>query len=44
MSIIDLSLLPAPAVIEELDFEDLYQQLLVDFQEAMGEGWTAAFE
>ncbi|MEZ1745684.1 MULTISPECIES: baseplate assembly protein [Pseudomonas] len=44
MSIIDLSLLPAPAVIEELDFEDLYQQLLVDFQEAMGEGWTAALE
>lgn len=44
MSIIDLSLLPAPTVIEELDFEDLYQQLLVDFQEAMGDAWTAALE
>jgi len=44
MSIIDLSLLPAPAVIEELDFEDLYQQLLLDFQAAMGPGWTAALE
>ncbi len=44
MSIIDLSLLPAPAVIEELDFEDLYQQLLLDFQAAMGPEWTAALE
>ncbi len=44
MSIIDLSLLPAPAVIEELDFEDLYQQLLLDFQAAMGPGWTAVLE
>lgn len=44
MSIIDLSLLPAPAVIEELDFEDLYQQLLLDFQAAMGLEWTAALE
>ncbi|MEL7940974.1 baseplate assembly protein [Pseudomonas delhiensis] len=44
MSIIDLSLLPAPAVIEELDFEDLYQQLLLDFQAAMVPGWTAVLE
>ncbi|WP_324710096.1 baseplate assembly protein [Pseudomonas citronellolis] len=44
MSIIDLSLLPAPAVIEEIDFEDLYQQMLDDFRTAMGEGWTAVLE
>ncbi|ANI16765.1 baseplate assembly protein [Pseudomonas citronellolis] len=44
MSIIDLSLLPAPAVIEEIDFEELYQQLLEDFRAAMGERWTAALE
>lgn len=44
MSIIDLSQLPAPAVIDDLDFEDIYQDLLAAFREAMGDAWTAALE
>ncbi|VVP01294.1 hypothetical protein PS862_02861 [Pseudomonas fluorescens] len=44
MSGIDLSQLPVPAVIEALDFEAIYQDLLAYFQGAMGTGWTAVLE
>ncbi|CDF81948.1 Baseplate assembly protein J [Pseudomonas knackmussii B13] len=44
MSVIDLSQLPAPEVVESLDFEALYQDLLAAFRAAMGEGWNAALE
>ncbi|KAF1003634.1 MAG: hypothetical protein GAK36_00211 [Pseudomonas sp.] len=44
MSLIDLSQLPAPEVVENLDFETLYEQLLDDFREAIGTGWNAALE
>lgn len=42
--IIDLSQLPEPEVIENLDFETIYQQLLGDFREAMAGEWTAEVE
>ncbi|GAA5785111.1 baseplate assembly protein [Chitiniphilus shinanonensis] len=41
---IDLSQLPAPALVEELDFETLYQAALADFRALMGDAWTAALE
>ncbi|MBD8791207.1 baseplate J/gp47 family protein [Pseudomonas syringae] len=41
---IDLSQLPAPEVLEELGFEDLYQETLGNFRMAMGDNWTAALE
>ncbi|WP_350404354.1 baseplate J/gp47 family protein [Pseudomonas sp. W17] len=44
MSILDLSALPAPLVLEPLDYEDLYQRKLALFRLAMGENWTAALE
>ncbi|WP_275627827.1 baseplate J/gp47 family protein [Pseudomonas sp. 273] len=44
MSIIDLSQLPPPDVVESLDFESLYQELLEAFRAAVGEGWDAALE
>ncbi|KRV80433.1 baseplate assembly protein [Pseudomonas citronellolis] len=44
MSIIDLSQLPPPDVVESLDFESLYQELLEAFRAAMGEDWDAALE
>ncbi|MDF3932311.1 baseplate assembly protein [Pseudomonas citronellolis] len=44
MSLIDLSQLPAPNVVETLDYESLYDELLADFRSAMGEGWSAALE
>lgn len=44
MSSIDLSTLPAPPLIEPLDYETIYQQQLADFRRAMGEGWTAPLE
>ncbi|WP_370600598.1 baseplate J/gp47 family protein [Pseudomonas nitroreducens] len=44
MSIIDLSQLPAPEVVEDLNYESLYEELLADFRRAMGEGWNAALE
>ncbi|WP_281688494.1 baseplate J/gp47 family protein [Pseudomonas citronellolis] len=44
MSIIDLSQLPPPDVVESLDFESLYQELLEAFRAAMGEGWDAVLE
>ncbi len=44
MSLIDLSQLPAPEVVENLDYESLYDELLADFRGAMGEAWSAALE
>lgn len=44
MSLIDLSQLPAPQVVETLDYEALYEELLSDFRSAMGELWSAALE
>lgn len=44
MSIVDLSALPAPEVLEPLDFEETYEEGLAAFRDAMGENWTAAFE
>ncbi len=44
MSTIDLSALPAPQVLESLDFEELYQEELAAFREYMGDNWTAHLE
>lgn len=44
MNIVDLSALPAPDVIEELDFEDIYEEQMGNFQQLMGEGYTAPLE
>ncbi|MCU7647122.1 baseplate assembly protein [Pseudomonas piscis] len=44
MSILDLSALPAPQVLEPLDFEALYQGKLAMFRQHMGEAWTADLE
>ncbi|QIH07166.1 MULTISPECIES: baseplate J/gp47 family protein [unclassified Pseudomonas] len=44
MSILDLSALSAPQVLEPLDYEKLYQRKLALFRLAMGENWTAAVE
>ncbi|UZE19910.1 baseplate J/gp47 family protein [Pseudomonas sp. B21-054] len=44
MSTIDLSALPAPQVLESLDFEELYQGELSAFREYMGDNWTALLE
>lgn len=44
MSTIDLTALPAPAVLEALDFEDLYQADLAAFREGMGDNWSALVE
>lgn len=44
MSTIDLSALPAPQVLESLDFEELYQGELATFREYMGDNWTADLE
>ncbi|MDN7142693.1 baseplate J/gp47 family protein [Pseudomonas sp. JQ170] len=41
---IDLSLLPPPEVVETLEFEALYQELLADFRLQMGDQWTALLE
>ena len=41
---IDLSQLPAPEVVEPLDFEGFYQDLLATFRALMGDGWTAPLE
>lgn len=41
---IDLSLLPPPDVVETLEFETLYQQILADFRSHMGNQWTAVLE
>ncbi|SFU79621.1 baseplate assembly protein [Pseudoduganella namucuonensis] len=44
MSIIDLTQLPPPDVVEALDFERIYQDMLSGFRASMGEGWNAALE
>lgn len=44
MSTIDLSALPAPQVLESLDYEELYQGELATFREYMGDNWTALLE
>lgn len=44
MSIVDLSSLPAPTVLEPLDFEETYQENLGVFRGYMGGNWTAALE
>lgn len=41
---IDLSLLPPPDVVETLEFETLYQEVLGNFREQMGDQWTAQLE
>ncbi|MCW2267775.1 Baseplate J-like protein [compost metagenome] len=41
---IDMSLLPPPEVVETLEFETLYQNVLADFRLQMGEQWTAQLE
>lgn len=44
MSIVDLSLLPAPDVLEPLDFEATYQEGLGTFRMSMGDNWSAPLE
>lgn len=44
MSTIELSALPAPQVLEDLDFEEVYQGELADFRQYMGDNWTALLE
>ncbi|WP_327439890.1 baseplate J/gp47 family protein [Pseudomonas donghuensis] len=44
MSSVDLSALPAPQVLEDLDFEALFQTDLATFRLHMGDNWDAAVE
>ncbi len=44
MSTVDLSALPAPQVLEPLDFEAIYQDELETFRLFMGDNWTADLE
>ncbi|WP_024674075.1 baseplate assembly protein [Pseudomonas syringae] len=44
MSLIELSALPAPQVLEDLDFEELYQGELSAFREYLGDNWSALLE
>lgn len=44
MSTVELSSLPAPQVLEDLDYEETYQQGLETFRAFMGENWTANLE
>ena len=44
MSIVDLSALPAPDVLEALDFEDTYDEALGTFRGYMGDNWSAPIE
>lgn len=44
MSLVDLSKLPVPQLLEDLDYESLYQADLQTFREYLGEGWTASLE
>jgi phage-related baseplate assembly protein len=44
MSIVDLSSLPAPSVLEPLDFEAVYEEGLAVFRGYMGDNWSAALE
>jgi phage-related baseplate assembly protein len=44
MSALDLSALPAPEVLEPLDFEDVYAEDLGTFRSYMGGNWSATLE
>jgi len=44
MSIVDLSALPAPDVLEGLDFEVTYEEGLNTFRDYMGDNWSAPLE
>lgn len=44
MSTVELSALPAPQVLEDLDFEEIYQGELAAFRQYMGGNWTAFLE
>lgn len=44
MSTVDLSALPAPPVLEDLNFEEVYQEDLSTFRLHMGDNWSAALE
>ncbi|MNM49472.1 Baseplate J-like protein [compost metagenome] len=44
MSSVDLSALPAPQVLEDLDFETLFEADLATFRSYMGDNWDAALE
>ncbi|MBA1231508.1 baseplate assembly protein [Pseudomonas viridiflava] len=44
MSLIELSALPAPQVLEDLDFEEVYQGELSAFRDYLGDDWTAMLE
>lgn len=44
MSLLDLSNLPVPDVLETLDFEDEYSSILERFRGAMGDQWSAVLE
>lgn len=44
MSAVDLSALPAPEVLESLDFEDIYEDSLGVYRVAMGDNWSAPLE
>ncbi|MFV3403361.1 MULTISPECIES: baseplate assembly protein [Pseudomonas] len=44
MSQVDLSKLPAPQLLEDLDFEVLYQEDLETFRTQLGERWNASLE
>ncbi|MGY3171601.1 phage-related baseplate assembly protein [Pseudomonas sp. TE12234] len=44
MSVVNLSALPAPEVLESLDFEEIYQEVLADFRLQMDDNWTAVLE
>ena len=44
MSIVDLSALPAPDVLEPLDFELAYEEGLSTFRGYMGDNWSAPLE
>ncbi len=44
MSIVDLSALPAPDVLEGLDFEETYDEALTTFRGYMGDNWSAPLE
>lgn len=43
-TVMDLSALPAPDVLEPLDFEETYQEALGTFRSYMGDNWTATLE
>ncbi|WP_367257138.1 baseplate J/gp47 family protein [Pseudomonas sp. stari2] len=43
-TLVDLSELPAPDVLEPLDFEDTYSEVLGVFRGHMGKNWTASIE